>query len=308
MDAQRVEDGPVARIQIPQRVPIGYHAWWVGAGELDAQHPPPGEPRHTGLRARRRADRLLAQLEPRGLGPGGDDRGAGAGRARRRGDRRDGRRGRSRRELRVGDLLRPGPSRRAVRRGRSRVHRPADVPPRSRVRIRAASRCSRRWRTSKRTATTSRASSGVEMMRNVPTRDAVSNLGAAAWVPLRDRRRTDGLARGVRRARRRVRPALRPRSRTPRRAGAQQLRERAPQPERADPRLGPPAGAFEADEQRQPGRRRSAPSARLLADHRRWRGGDPRVGRVRGGVGREPRPRAGLGARGSGAGVTPPRA
>jgi carotenoid cleavage dioxygenase-like enzyme len=38
VDAQRVEDGPVARIQIPQRVPIGYHAWWVGAAELEAQH------------------------------------------------------------------------------------------------------------------------------------------------------------------------------------------------------------------------------------------------------------------------------
>jgi carotenoid cleavage dioxygenase-like enzyme len=37
VDAQRVEDGPIARIQIPQRVPIGYHAWWVGASELDAQ-------------------------------------------------------------------------------------------------------------------------------------------------------------------------------------------------------------------------------------------------------------------------------
>ena len=37
VDAQRVEDGPVARVQIPQRVPIGYHAWWVGADELDAQ-------------------------------------------------------------------------------------------------------------------------------------------------------------------------------------------------------------------------------------------------------------------------------
>jgi carotenoid cleavage dioxygenase-like enzyme len=39
VDAQRVEDGPVARIQIPQRVPIGYHAWWVGADELDLQPP-----------------------------------------------------------------------------------------------------------------------------------------------------------------------------------------------------------------------------------------------------------------------------
>ena len=37
VDAQRVEDGPVARITIPQRVPIGYHAWWVGASDLDAQ-------------------------------------------------------------------------------------------------------------------------------------------------------------------------------------------------------------------------------------------------------------------------------
>jgi carotenoid cleavage dioxygenase-like enzyme len=40
VDAQRVEDGPVARIRIPQRVPIGYHAWWVGAADLDSQQLP----------------------------------------------------------------------------------------------------------------------------------------------------------------------------------------------------------------------------------------------------------------------------
>ena len=37
VDAQRVADGPVARVEIPQRVPIGYHTWWVGADELDTQ-------------------------------------------------------------------------------------------------------------------------------------------------------------------------------------------------------------------------------------------------------------------------------
>lgn len=37
VDAQRVEDGPVARVEIPHRVPIGYHTWWVGADELATQ-------------------------------------------------------------------------------------------------------------------------------------------------------------------------------------------------------------------------------------------------------------------------------
>jgi carotenoid cleavage dioxygenase-like enzyme len=38
VDAQRVEDGPpVARVEIPRRVPIGYHTWWVGADELESQ-------------------------------------------------------------------------------------------------------------------------------------------------------------------------------------------------------------------------------------------------------------------------------
>jgi carotenoid cleavage dioxygenase-like enzyme len=37
VDAQRVEDGPIARVTIPQRVPIGYHAWWVGAEDLAGQ-------------------------------------------------------------------------------------------------------------------------------------------------------------------------------------------------------------------------------------------------------------------------------
>jgi carotenoid cleavage dioxygenase-like enzyme len=40
IDAQRVEDGPVARVEIPQRVPIGYHTWWVGADELAGQQRP----------------------------------------------------------------------------------------------------------------------------------------------------------------------------------------------------------------------------------------------------------------------------
>jgi carotenoid cleavage dioxygenase len=31
LDAQRVEDGPIARIQIPQRMPFGFHANWFSA-------------------------------------------------------------------------------------------------------------------------------------------------------------------------------------------------------------------------------------------------------------------------------------
>lgn len=31
VDASRVGDDPVCRIAIPQRVPIGYHSWWIGA-------------------------------------------------------------------------------------------------------------------------------------------------------------------------------------------------------------------------------------------------------------------------------------
>jgi len=34
VDATDVSAGPVARVRIPRRVPIGYHACWVGAGEL----------------------------------------------------------------------------------------------------------------------------------------------------------------------------------------------------------------------------------------------------------------------------------
>ncbi len=34
VDARRVNDEPVCRVVIPQRVPIGYHSWWVGAEEL----------------------------------------------------------------------------------------------------------------------------------------------------------------------------------------------------------------------------------------------------------------------------------
>jgi carotenoid cleavage dioxygenase len=39
LDARRVEDGPVARCLVPQRVPIGYHAWWVSAEDLGRQRP-----------------------------------------------------------------------------------------------------------------------------------------------------------------------------------------------------------------------------------------------------------------------------
>ncbi len=34
VDARRVTDAPVCRIRIPQRVPIGYHSWWVPESEL----------------------------------------------------------------------------------------------------------------------------------------------------------------------------------------------------------------------------------------------------------------------------------
>ena len=94
---------------------------------------------------------------------------------------------------------------------------------------------------------------GVEMMRNVPTREAVANLGAAAWVPYEtegvpmvwpevfaalgdeyDRRY--GLERGA-----------------PRRARTQQLRERAPQSRTRRRGSGTcPSSAFEADEHDNP--------------------------------------------------------
>ncbi|HRI65676.1 MAG TPA: carotenoid oxygenase family protein [Polyangium sp.] len=32
LDAQNMTAPPVARVEIPQRIPTGYHAWWVGAG------------------------------------------------------------------------------------------------------------------------------------------------------------------------------------------------------------------------------------------------------------------------------------
>jgi carotenoid cleavage dioxygenase len=38
-DARSVEQGPIARLAVPQRVPTGYHAWWVSAAELEAQAP-----------------------------------------------------------------------------------------------------------------------------------------------------------------------------------------------------------------------------------------------------------------------------
>jgi carotenoid cleavage dioxygenase-like enzyme len=38
-DAQRLGDGPVCRLSIPQRVPTGYHTWWVDAADVAAQRP-----------------------------------------------------------------------------------------------------------------------------------------------------------------------------------------------------------------------------------------------------------------------------
>ncbi len=37
VDARRVTDEPVCRIRIPQRVPIGYHSWWVAEAELTSR-------------------------------------------------------------------------------------------------------------------------------------------------------------------------------------------------------------------------------------------------------------------------------
>ena len=37
IDARNVELPPVARVPIPQRVPTGYHSWWVPAGDLATQ-------------------------------------------------------------------------------------------------------------------------------------------------------------------------------------------------------------------------------------------------------------------------------
>jgi carotenoid cleavage dioxygenase len=39
LDAKNVGDAPLARIQIPQRVPTGYHTWWVSADDLASQRP-----------------------------------------------------------------------------------------------------------------------------------------------------------------------------------------------------------------------------------------------------------------------------
>ncbi len=37
IDARNVDREPVARVRIPQRVPTGYHTWWVAADDLAAQ-------------------------------------------------------------------------------------------------------------------------------------------------------------------------------------------------------------------------------------------------------------------------------
>ena len=34
VEARRAADDPVCRVRIPQRVPIGYHSWWIDAAEL----------------------------------------------------------------------------------------------------------------------------------------------------------------------------------------------------------------------------------------------------------------------------------
>jgi carotenoid cleavage dioxygenase len=39
VDAQRMTDGPVCRLAVPQRVPTGYHTWWVDAPSVATQRP-----------------------------------------------------------------------------------------------------------------------------------------------------------------------------------------------------------------------------------------------------------------------------
>lgn len=39
LDAAHVDEEPVARIQIPTRVPTGYHTWWIPADDLAQQRP-----------------------------------------------------------------------------------------------------------------------------------------------------------------------------------------------------------------------------------------------------------------------------
>jgi carotenoid cleavage dioxygenase-like enzyme len=39
LDARNVSDAPLARIRIPQRVPTGYHTWWVSHDDLRSQRP-----------------------------------------------------------------------------------------------------------------------------------------------------------------------------------------------------------------------------------------------------------------------------
>ncbi len=33
-DAQDIGQGPIARIKMPQRVPLGFHAWWSRGEDL----------------------------------------------------------------------------------------------------------------------------------------------------------------------------------------------------------------------------------------------------------------------------------
>jgi carotenoid cleavage dioxygenase-like enzyme len=39
LDAQRLDDEPVCRLAVPQRVPTGYHTWWVDESLLAGQRP-----------------------------------------------------------------------------------------------------------------------------------------------------------------------------------------------------------------------------------------------------------------------------
>ncbi|MET0805020.1 MAG: carotenoid oxygenase family protein, partial [Acidimicrobiales bacterium] len=37
LDAQRPADEPVCRLAVPQRVPTGYHTWWVDEATMATQ-------------------------------------------------------------------------------------------------------------------------------------------------------------------------------------------------------------------------------------------------------------------------------
>ena len=248
------------------------------------------ERRCADLRPRRRPDRLRPQLDPRRVDARRPDRRAGAGRARRRRGRRDA----TSRSVTSG-TSRP---RSSAARGTSAdswsrpipaFARPADVPPRGRLRVGQRGGARGDGRPRGRPLRRGAAWSGVEMMRNVPTARRRSRTSVR---PRGCRDETDGrahgLARGLRRARatsttaatgsttstcarsRRAASRTRGGTRTRRPGGGTSPTARSTDDDHDNPVV---AGRLRA--------------SRLLADHRRRRRGDPRVGVLRHRVGRE---------------------